>query len=123
MENINEYFIRSFHTVYEDSYKDGILANFNSYEMQNKINAKNPFEAIEIYCSKILGYEIDSENLEIDEDLNILGLDILVDENNLLASIEQVEKWKNDKYRLFTDSISFKIYEFMKISNLCSVSQ
>jgi hypothetical protein len=115
MENLKKYYIESDHNIYEDSYKEGELNNVNFYKMDSIILAENEKLAIEKYSTKILGFDIDFDNLEIDEETGNIWANILVDKDNFQASIEQVEKWKLNKLILYSDMINFKIYELSQL--------
>jgi hypothetical protein len=91
MENLKKYYIESDHHINIDSYEKGELNNVNYYKMDSIILAENEKLAIEKYSSKILGFDIDFDNLDIDEETGNIWGNILVDKDNFQASIEQVE--------------------------------
>ena len=115
MENLKKYYIKSDHDINIDSYENGELNNVNNYKMDSIILAENEKLAIEKYCSKILGFDIDFDNLDIDKETGNIWACILVDKDNFQASIEQVEKWKLDKIILYSDIFNIRIYELNQI--------
>jgi hypothetical protein len=115
MENLKKYFIKSSHHICEDSYELGELNQVNWYSMEAQIEAINPAEAIEKYSRKILGFDFDSQNLDIDLDEGNIWHSILVDRDNFQASIEDIEKWKEGNIMLYSDNISFSIFELNEI--------
>lgn len=117
MENQQKYFIQSSHDVFEYSYENGEGKNINFYKMEAQILAGSPIEALEKYSSRILGYELDAENID-HENTGIFYANFLVDKDNLQASPEQVEKWKKDEIMLYSDIINFQIFELIQIITL-----
>lgn len=118
MEN-KKYYIKSWHDVHEYSYKDGELNNVNNYNMSDIINADNPKDAIDKYISKILGYMYDIDNIENEGEM--IYFDMLVDSDNMQATNEQVQAWKQSKVKLYNDCVSIEIYELNKITELCTL--
>jgi hypothetical protein len=116
-----KYFIKSSHDIFEDSYENGEGKQVNSYRMEAEILAGSPAEALEKYSSKILGFDLDSENLDIDEETGLFWANILVDKDNMQASIEQVEKWKKDEIALYSDFFNFRIYELTQITKILTL--
>ena len=115
MENLKKYYIESDHHINIDSYEKGELNNVNYYKMDSIILAENEKLAIEKYSSKILGFDIDFDNLDIDVETGNIWANILVDKDNFQASIEQVEKWKLDKIILYSDIFNIRIYELNQL--------
>lgn len=115
MENLQEYYIKSFHTVSEYGYNEGELNFYNDYTIKEIIKAENVVSAIEKYINKILGYEFDIQEIEQDEELGFY-YDILVNKKNLQASCNEVENWKKGKLKLYNDYINFKVYELKQIN-------
>jgi hypothetical protein len=115
MKNLKKYYIESTHDINIDSYEKGELNNVNYYKMDSIILAENEKLAIEKYSSKILGFDIDFDNLDIDDETGNIWGNILVDKDNIQASIEQVEKWKLDKITLYSDIFNIRIYELSQL--------
>lgn len=115
MENQQNYLIKSSHDIFEDSYTNGEGKQVNSYQMEAQILAGSPAEALEKYSSKILGFDLDSQNLDIDEETGLFWANFLVDKDNMQASIEDVEKWKKDEIKLYSDFFNFRIYQLTQI--------
>ena len=123
MENLKKYYIESNHDINIDSYEKGELNNINYYKMDSIILAENEKLAIEKYLSKILGFDIDFDNLDRDDETGNIWGNILVDKDNIQASIEQVEKWKLDKIILYSDIFTINVYQLKQlfISELVTV--
>ena len=117
MENQFKYFVKSSHDIFEDSYENGEGKQVNSYRMEAHILGDSPIEALERYSSRILGYELDAEDID-HENTGIFYANFLVDKDNLQASPEQVEKWKKGEIMLYSDVINFEIFELIKIITL-----
>jgi len=115
MENLKKYYIESNHDINIDSHEKGELNNVNYYKMDSIILAENEKLAIEKYNSKILGFDIDFDNLDIDDETGNIWGNILVDKDNIQASIEQVKKWKLDKITLYSDIFKIRIYELSQL--------
>jgi hypothetical protein len=117
MENLQKYFIQSSHEIFEYSYNDGEGKNVNFYKNEAQILAPSPIEALEKYTSKVLYYSLDAEDLD-HENTGIFYANFLVDNENLQASPEDVEKWMKGEILLYSDNINFEIYELNKIITL-----
>lgn len=117
MKALQKYYIQSSHEIFEDSYLNGEGKNINFFNNEAQILASSPIQALEKYSSKILGYELDSENLD-QENTGIFYAYFLVDKENFQASIEDVEKWKKNEIMLYSDNITFEIFELNKIITL-----
>lgn len=117
MENLQKYFIQSSHEIYEDSYIHGEEKQINFFNNEAQILARSPIEALERYSSRILGYEIDAENVD-SGNTGIFYASFLVDKDCFLACTEDIEKWKKGEILLYSDNINFEIYELNKIITL-----
>jgi hypothetical protein len=117
MENLQKYFIRSSHEIYEDSYIHGEGKNINFFNNESEILANSPIQALEKYSSRILGYDLDAENLD-HENTGFFYANFLVDKDCFPAPAEDVEKWKKEQIMLYSDNINFEIYELIKIITL-----
>lgn len=117
MENLQKYFIQSSHDIFEDSYENGEGKNINFYKNEALILAASPIQALERYVSRILGYELDAEDID-HENTGIFYANFLVDKDCYPASIEDVEKWKKGEIMLYSDVINFEIFELTKIITL-----
>lgn len=115
MENLKKYYIASNHDINIDSYEKGELDSVNWYKMESIILAENEKLAVEKYASKILCFDIDFNNLDIDDETGNIWGNILVDKDNYQASVFDVEKWKLDEIVLYSDIFSIKIYELNQL--------
>jgi hypothetical protein len=118
MENQIKYLVKSIHDIFEDSYTNGEGKQVNSYQMEDQIWAISPAQAIEKYSSKILGFDLDFENMETNSCDGSFWASFLVDKENFQASIEDVEKWKKGEILLYSNNIDFNIYELNQILTL-----
>jgi hypothetical protein len=110
-----KYYIKTWHDVQEYSHEDGELDHVNAYDMSDIIKANDPKEAIDKYINKVLGYMFDVDEIEVDESIYF---DVLVDKNNMQASPQQVEAWKDGKIKLYNDYVNMEIYELNQITEL-----
>ena len=111
------YFIKTNHEVFIDKFNEGELDFVNAYNIEAKIKAENPREAIKKYFENELYYKFDFENTYIPhaeeetEEKNTLHYTVLVDVDNSEASVQEVEEWKEDKLTLYSNNIFLTIYE------------
>ena len=117
MENLQKYFIQSSHEIYEDNFIFGEGKQINFFNNEAQILANSPIQALERYSSRILGYDLDAENLD-HENTGIFYANFLVDKDCFPASIQDVEKWEKEEILLYSDNINFEIYELTKIITL-----
>lgn len=114
---MKNFLIHSDHTIHKTDYDRGELDFINEYQLKQFINAENPKEAVFKFINNVLCYSFDIDELELDEFQNF-SFDILVDQENYQASIEDVELWKKDECTLYNDYIILKIYELTEITEL-----
>jgi hypothetical protein len=108
---MNEYLIRSYHSIYEDSYNDGELDWVNGYELSSFIKADNPANAVQQYIENKLYYKFNSRAFcEDDEQSNVGHYNVLVDEDNGEATDSEYELWKQGKMQLYSDNIRIEVY-------------
>jgi hypothetical protein len=111
------YFIKTSHEIEIDEYKNGLGKNVNNYNLEDKIQAETPREAIEKYFSNYLYYNFTFANAYImhleegGEDKNVLIYDILVDEESQEPTEKDIENWKKGEKTLYNNRIYLKIYE------------
>lgn len=114
---MKNYIIKTNHEIEKDEYKNGLTDYVNSYNLEEKIQAETPREAIEKYFDNVLYYNFTFENayifhLEGDGDeKNVLAYDTLVDEESFEATESQKELWKKGEKTLYNNRIYLKIYE------------
>ena len=108
---MNEYLIRSYHSINEDSYNDGELDYVNGYELSSFIKADNPPNAIQQYIENKLYYKFNSRAFWEDDEQDHIGYyNVLVDEDNGEATDSEYELWKKGKIKLYTDNIRIEVY-------------
>ena len=106
--------IYSAHDVYIDDYEQGELDRVNGYTVANEIEANDVWEAIEKYFETTLYYDFKKGNAsKSDEVENELHYSVLVDVENLEASENQIEKWKQGKEKLYSNNITITVYEII----------
>ena len=114
---MKKYIIKTNHEIEKDEYNNGLTDYVNSYNLEEKIQAETPREAIQEYFDKYLYYSFDFKNayifhLEDDsEEKNVLCYDTLVDDESFEATESQKELWKKGEKTLYNNRIYLKIYE------------
>lgn len=114
---MKNYIIKTSHEIDVDSYNDGQGKNVSYYQKESQIKAETPRDAITQYFENVLYYTFDFKNAYIiheedeDEDKNTLFYDILVDEESIEASQNEIELWKKGKKTLYNNRIHLSIYE------------
>ena len=109
--------IRSAHDIYIDDYEHGELDRVNGYTLTNEVEANDVWEAIEKYFETTLYYDFKKDNAsKSDEVENELHYSVLVDVENLEASENQIEKWKQGKEELYSSNITITVYEIIETS-------
>ena len=111
------YFIKTNHEVFIDKFNEGELDFVNAYNIEAKVKAENPENAIAEYFDKHLYYDFNMNNAHVPhqeeeiEEKNTLHYSVLVDVDNNKASGQEVEEWKEDKLTLYSNNIFLTIYE------------
>ena len=107
--------IRSAHDIYIDDYEQGELDRVNGYTVTNEVEANDVWEAIEKYFETTLYYDFKKDNSsKSDEVENELHYSVLVDVENLEASENQIEKWKQGEEKLYSNNITITVYEIIE---------
>ena len=107
--------ICSAHDVYIDDYAQGELDRVNGYTVTNEVEANDAWEAIEKYFETTLYYDFKKDNAsKSDEVENELHYSVLVDVENLEASEKQIEDWKQNKQKLYSNNITITVYEIIE---------
>jgi hypothetical protein len=113
---MKDYKIYSVHDVYLDSYENGELEQVNHYTMKSEIHATNPKEAIKEYFKTILCYDFNINDAMISEnDKNILYYSNLVDNGNVQASKNEIEQWRKNQIKLYSNNTTLFIYELKEV--------
>lgn len=106
--------IVSTHDVYEDSYNEGEGKHANYYTNSAEIKKETVEEAIKEYINNHLCYEY-SERLIHKED-NVLHLTVIVDNDNLQPSKDEIKQWEEGKIKLYANNIAIEVYEVVRVS-------
>ena len=107
--------IHSAHDVYIEDYEQGELDRVNGYTLTNEVEANDAWEAIEKYFETTLYYDFKKDNAsKSDEVENELHYSVLVDVENLEASEKQIEDWKQNKQKLYSNNITITVYEIIE---------
>lgn len=114
---MNEYLIRSYHTVSEDSYNDGELDYVNGYELSCFVKAIDPSKAVKEYIERKLYYKFNPRFIDKSDDDISVYYNVLVDVDNAEATESEYELWKQGKIKLYNDSIRIEVYSVSIIIN------
>lgn len=114
---MNEYLIRSYHTVSEDSYNDGELDYVNGYELSYFVKAIDPSKAVQEYIERKLYYKFNPRFIDKSDDDISVYYNVLVDIDNAEATESEYELWKQGKIKLYNDSIRIEVYSVSIILN------
>ena len=101
---MNKYKITSLHEVFEDNFLNGETSFVNSWEQNKIVKATNLNEALKIYFNNEIYINYDIEKLDIDNDM--IFTSNLCDINNFWANEAQIEKWKKNEIKLFSQHIT-----------------
>lgn len=113
---MNKYYIKSWHDISEDSYQHGIGKMTNHYEMNGIIEADEALDALEQYGQKVLGYDYDSYEVVVTD--GVISYDVLVNEDCMEATADEITRWKKGELKLYNDHFTFDISIMQKVTNL-----
>lgn len=105
---MKKYKVISIHDIYEDNYIEGQGNLVNSFNLDSEQSVNTPIEAIEKHFN-IFGYSFDSIRAEFDDNLCHYGF--MVDTDNIEASTQELEWFKNDNKKLYADNTTIQVYE------------
>lgn len=114
------YIVKTMHDVYVDDYNEGEGKHVNSYDLKEEVKAETPQDAVQQYFEKHLGYKFAINNAYIphkeeeDAPKNVLHYSVLVDEENVEASKEDIKLWQEGKKELYSNSIYLIIHQTIK---------
>ncbi len=114
---MKNYIIKTSHEIDIHSYNEGQGKNVNYYQEESQIKARTPREAITQYFENVLYYTFEFDNAYIiheeegGENENTLFYDVLVDDESIEASQNQIELWKKGEKTLYNNRIYLSIYE------------
>lgn len=100
------------HLITEDSYLNGEIGDIiNEYSSQTIVYANNMKEAIKEAFQKELLHDINFNNIEDDEGNLYYGM--LVDNENVEATKQEVKDWKQGKIKLYNDNIQISCFKMI----------
>lgn len=111
------YIVKTMHDVYVDDYNEGEGKHVNSYNLKGEIESETPQDAVQQYFDRHLGYNFAMNNAyvphkeEEDAPKNVLHYSVLVDEENVEASKEDIKLWQEGKKELYSNSIYLIIHQ------------
>ena len=111
--NMNEYFIKSYHEIYVDDYNDGELDMVNAYMNSERVHAYDPIDAIKEYFNTQFYYSFDESLVctDAEDSTNVVWYNIMVNQFNDEAEESEIELWKKGELTLYNNSIRIEIYE------------
>ena len=115
-KELNTYKVTSAHDVYVDSYENGEEDYANSYSLSSEIMASNWRDAIKKYFSNYLFFEVNLNDGYIDDDSNTFHYFNLVDDDNMEASDNEIEQWKENKLTLYSNHTEITVYQLIEIN-------
>ncbi len=115
---MKRYYIESSHTIYEDNFIEGEGEQVNSYSVNATLYATDPKDALRVYFDKTLFLSFDEENIDDSLEDGYFHYSNLVDNDNSEASESEIEKWKFDEIKLYSNNTCISIYELQKITKL-----
>lgn len=107
---MKNYLVKSSHTITKDDFNEGQTEEVNWYDLEYKVKAKTPEEAVLNYINQNLYVE----NTDFQKD-EFCGwyLDNLVDADNMMPSQEDKNLWAERKKTLYNDYTTFEVYELI----------
>ena len=107
--NEQMYWVESSHTIEKNDYEQGITDYVNSYDLNDRIIASSPKEAIKKYFEGVLCFDYNEEFADFGEEW--VSYNVLVDADNMEATEQQIEQWKKGEIELYNDFISIWVYK------------
>lgn len=111
---MNKYFVQSFHTVYVDNYEQGEQEQVNYWKCEKLISSESPINALRKYYETETAKDFSLDNLFINDE--IIHDSFLVDVDNYPATEKQIEQWKNNEINLYSENVTFHIFELKTVS-------
>ncbi len=106
---MNQYQVFCEHNICEDSYTEGEMGTYNSYDDKAIIKADTPMAAIRAFYEKNLFWDFKEEGALFDE--GKLFDSRLIDEENHEASERQIEEWMAGKIQLYSDNVRITVMQ------------
>jgi hypothetical protein len=114
---MKKYLIKSSHQIYLDDYNKGEVELVNCYTLDSFITAPNAQNAIQKYIQNDLNYKFDRQRIcEDDESINVGHYNVLVDAANEEADEQEIELWKVNQCKLYSNNIRLEIYEVKPVN-------
>ena len=110
---MNNYKIFSFHSIAEDDYKQGELKTIKDYSLTEIVQAETVKEAIIEYFKSVIHYDFDFKHAEHDSEF--LYHSTLVDSEQIEATKEEMEKWKQGRLKLYANSYSISVEQLISV--------
>jgi hypothetical protein len=114
---MKNYIIKTSHEIEIDEFNEGLTNLVNTYNLEDKIQAETPREAIEKYFSSVLYYNFTFENAYIiheeDEEghKNAMFYDTFVDEESQEVDENDKILWEKGEKTLYNNRTYLEIYE------------
>lgn len=109
---MKNYLVKSYHTVYEDSFENGEGEQTNSYFLKEEMTAENPKEAAKQFIENSLFYKFSEEYFEpLDGEFHY---STLVDSENYEATESEIEQWKKEEKKLYANQYNIEVFELVK---------
>lgn len=106
---MNRYLIKSFTEVAEDIFEDGEGHFVNSYDLESKIEAETPREAVLKFIANKLYFKAGTLDEGVEEGSSVVYCNT-VDNDNTEPSETQFEAWKRGEIPLYNSYTRFSIY-------------
>ncbi len=107
------YYIDSIHFVHEDDFQEGEGNLVNSYSLHKLLTADSVDQAIELYITTFLGFNLEWDKADIRDDNKILDYSELVDNDNNKANMSKIENWKLGVTKLYSNRFQMKVHELI----------
>lgn len=116
--DMNEYFIKSYHEIYVDDYNDGEGEMVNFYMNDARLHAYDQIDAIKEYFNTQFYYDFDESLVctDAEDSTNVVWYNVMVNELIDEADPSEVELWKNGKLKLYNNSMRIELYQVVPIN-------
>ena len=109
---MKNYLVKSYHTVYEDSFENGEGEQTNSYFLKEEMTAENPKEAAKQFIENSLFYKFSEEYFEpLDGEFHY---STLVEAEKYEATESEIEQWKKEEKKLYANQYNIEVFELVK---------
>ena len=102
------------HDVYVDSYEQGEGESVNMYTQESEQESETIIGAVKKHYENVLCFdEFKDELAQFEEGETTLYYSNLVDQDNYEATTKQIDKWKKNKIKLYSNNITFEVFELI----------